>query len=222
MGRLWAGEAKESQDSATNGHGHHQKDQKQFTDGESSGVAPGPSQGLQTLERTQNQLVPQVGLRLGAVLPDSMAEALCLHPDPGRPEIASQETTSTDMVGKHCILELYDCDSSRLDDEAFLRDAITAAAKRAGATLLNLITHRFEPQGVTGLALLAESHISIHTWPESGYAAVDVFTCGDHTMPERACAVLSEELGSTRQNLRSFRRRTPSTVAEAQREPVGV
>ena len=205
MGGLWAGEAKESQDSATNGHGHHQKDQQQFTDGESSRVAPGPSQGLQRLKRQQNQHVPQVGLRLGAVLPDSMAEALCLHPDPGRPEIASQETTSTDMVGKHCILELYDCDSSR-----------------AGATLLNLITHRFEPQGVTGLALLAESHISIHTWPESGYAAVDVFTCGDHTMPERACAVLSEELGSTRQNLRSFRRRTPSTVAEAQREPVGV
>ena len=52
---------------------------------------------------------------------------------------------------------------------------------------MHKIHHRFEPQGVTGLALLAESHISIHTWPESGYAAVDVFTCGDHTMPENAC-----------------------------------
>ena len=81
-----------------------------------------------------------------------------------------------DMVGKHCILELYDCDSSKLDDEVFLRSAITQAAERAGATLLNLITHQFQPQGVTGLALLAESHISIHTWPEAGYAAVDVFT----------------------------------------------
>ncbi|WP_295456491.1 adenosylmethionine decarboxylase [Synechococcus sp. UW140] len=146
----------------------------------------------------------------------------CLHPDPGRPAtpVPQRENVQTDMVGKHCILELYDCDSSRLDDEAFLRNAITSAAKRAGATLLNLITHRFEPQGVTGLALLAESHISIHTWPESGYAAVDVFTCGDHTMPERACAVLSEELGSTRQNLRSFRRRTPSAIADTQREPL--
>ena len=72
-----------------------------------------------------------------------------------------------DMVGKHCILELYDCDSSKLDDEVFLRSAITQAAERAGATLLNLITHQFQPQGVTGLALLAESHISIHTWPEA-------------------------------------------------------
>ena len=109
-----------------------------------------------------------------------------------------------DMVGKHCILELYDCDTSKLDDEIFIRSAMTHAAERAGATLLNLITHQFEPQGITGLALLAESHISIHTWPEAGYAAVDVFTCGDHTMPEKACDVLSEELGSSRQSLRSL------------------
>jgi len=149
-----------------------------------------------------------------------MAQATCLHPDPGRTQITvpnSQSPVPMDMVGKHCILELYDCDPSKLDDEAFLRSAITQAAERAGATLLNLITHQFEPQGVTGLALLAESHISIHTWPESGYAAVDVFTCGDHTMPERACAVLSEQLQSQRQNLRSFRRRTPSEVQNAPR-----
>nr|MCH9714848.1 adenosylmethionine decarboxylase [Cyanobacteriota bacterium] len=100
-----------------------------------------------------------------------------------------------------------------------LRDTITTAAKRAGATLLNLITHRFEPQGVTGLALLAESHISIHTWPESGYAAVDVFTCGDHTMPEQACAVLAAELAATSQKLTSFRRETPSAIAASEREP---
>ena len=125
-----------------------------------------------------------------------------------------------DTVGKHCILELYGCNRARLDDEAFLRDTITTAAKQAGATLLNLITHRFAPQGVTGLALLAESHISIHTWPESGYAAVDVFTCGDHTMPERACQVLAEELAATGRKLTSFRRETPSALAEAERQPV--
>ena len=138
-----------------------------------------------------------------------------LHPNPGWGDTALQ---ATDMVGKHCILELYDCDPARLDDEAFLRTTITTAAKRAGATLLNLITHSFEPQGVTGLALLAESHISIHTWPESGYAAVDVFTCGDHTMPEQACAVLSEAFQSKRQALRSFLRETPAAVAKEQRE----
>jgi S-adenosylmethionine decarboxylase len=72
---------------------------------------------------------------------------------------------------------------------------------------------------VTGLALLAESHISIHTWPESGYAAVDVFTCGDHTMPERACEVLVEELGALRHKLTSFRRETPGSIAATPREP---
>ncbi|QVL52503.1 MAG: adenosylmethionine decarboxylase [Cyanobium sp. M30B3] len=154
----------------------------------------------------------------------------CLHPNPGwtgatptsPPQPSSpiaNSATSSDTVGKHCILELYACDSSRLDDEAFLRDTITSAAKRAGATLLNLITHRFEPQGVTGLALLAESHISIHTWPESGYAAVDVFTCGDHTMPERACAVLAAELGAGTHKLTSFRRETPAAIAGSEREP---
>ena len=142
-----------------------------------------------------------------------------LHPNPGWGDTRNQ---ATDMVGKHCILELYDCDSTKLNDEAFLRSTITTAAKRGGATLLNLITHRFEPQGVTGLALLAESHISIHTWPESGYAAVDVFTCGDHTMPEQACAVMRDELKARRHALRSFLRETPAAVATVAREPIAV
>jgi|1048.fasta_scaffold18783_2 S-adenosylmethionine decarboxylase len=155
---------------------------------------------------------------------DSMNQGLsCLHPNPGwKPAFSASPaplSNITDAVGKHCILELYECDPSKLDDEAFLRNAITTAAKRAGATLLNLITHRFEPQGVTGLALLAESHISIHTWPESGYAAVDVFTCGDHTMPDKACDVLAKELGSGRHKLTSFRRETPGSVGFSQREP---
>ena len=149
----------------------------------------------------------------------------CLHPNPGwgdaqiNPVSSSASTSATDMVGKHCILELYDCDHSKLDDEAFLRTTITTAAKRAGATLLNLITHRFEPQGVTGLALLAESHISIHTWPENGYAAVDVFTCGDHTMPESACEHLRTELGARKHALRSFLRETPAAIADGERTP---
>jgi S-adenosylmethionine decarboxylase len=162
-----------------------------------------------------------------------MTETLpCLHPNPGwsgasigsgsHSPLPDQEPLPhqiSDTVGKHCILELYDCDSTRLNDEAFLRDTITSAANRAGATLLNLITHRFEPQGVTGLALLAESHISIHTWPESGYAAVDVFTCGDHTMPEKACQVLADELNAGQHKLTSFRRETPTVIDRSQREP---
>jgi S-adenosylmethionine decarboxylase len=127
----------------------------------------------------------------------------------------------TDTVGKHCILELYSCDCAKLDDEDFVRSALSNGALRAGATLLNLISHRFQPHGVTGLALLAESHISFHSWPESGYAAVDVFTCGDHTMPEGACRVLVEEFGSRHHKLRSFRRETPGMIADQDRQPAG-
>ncbi len=139
----------------------------------------------------------------------------CLHPNPGWgsnkvAEMASSiKSSSTDKHGKHCILELYECDEFKLNDEAFLRTTITIAAKLAGATLLHLITHRFEPQGVTGMALLAESHISVHTWPENGYAAVDVFTCGDHTMPDKACEILRSELNAKRFSLKSFQREIP-------------
>ena len=158
-----------------------------------------PNPGWATTERTKD-------LTSGAA--NSCASNSC-----------ATDTSATDMVGKHCILELYDCDPSKLDDETFLRHTITTAAQRAGATLLNLITHRFEPQGVTGLALLAESHISIHTWPENGYAAVDVFTCGDHTMPEKACEVLCEELEAGRHALRSFLRETPAALGTTERMP---
>ncbi len=145
----------------------------------------------------------------------------CLHPNPGWSDSAVENTPSSsngctdDIVGKHCILELYECDQAKLNDEAFLRTAVTTAAKLSGATLLNLITHRFEPQGVTGLALLAESHISIHTWPENRYAAVDVFTCGDHTMPERACEVLRDELSAKHHLLRTLQRKAPSQLDQA-------
>lgn len=132
----------------------------------------------------------------------------------------SADHTAVEPVGKHCILELYGCNPARLDDEAFLRSLISSAVQQAGATLLNLITHHFEPQGVTGLALLAESHLSIHTWPESGYAAVDVFTCGNHTMPERACLSLLHALEATDHRLRSFRRQTPASLQQQQRSPL--
>lgn len=145
----------------------------------------------------------------------SLAE---LHPNPGWAATSPAiNAPTTDTVGKHCILELYHCRADRLNDEAFLRSSITQAVQQAGATLLNLISHRFQPQGVTALALLAESHLSIHTWPESGYAAVDVFTCGDHTMPERACERLCRDLEASSHSLRSFRRQTPPQISQQQR-----
>ena len=88
--------------------------------------------------------------------------------------------------GKHLLLELYGCNSDKLNDEIFLRCKTDNASKLARASVLNLVSNKFEPFGVTAIALLAESHLSIHTWPESQYAAIDIFTCGKNMLPNLA------------------------------------
>tara|TARA_Y100001968_G_scaffold63368_1_gene54154 strand:+ start:1176 stop:1643 length:468 start_codon:yes stop_codon:yes gene_type:complete len=148
-----------------------------------------------------------------------------LHPNPGWYEtsnsnkIESIETVFSENIGRHCILELYQCDQAKLNDEAFVRTTITSSAKITGATLINLVTHSFKPQGVTGLALLAESHISIHTWPEIGYAAIDVFTCGDHTMPEKACKLLFKEFSARNFSFKNIDREIPEGIQTLHRDP---
>lgn len=112
-------------------------------------------------------------------------------------------------VGSHCILELYDCNKTLLNDANFIRRSLREAATQAKATLLNEVLHQFEPQGITALALLSESHISVHTWPEVGYAALDVFTCGHHTDPEEACRYLIEAFQSGRHAMTKLRRNPP-------------
>ena len=148
-----------------------------------------------------------------------------LHPNPGWREVCKSDETenlptiSNENIGRHCILELYQCDQAKLNDEAFIRTTITSSAKIAGSTLINLVTHSFKPQGVTGLALLAESHISIHTWPEIGYAAIDVFTCGDHTMPEKACSLLSKDFLAKHYSFKNITRDIPKGIQTLYREP---
>jgi S-adenosylmethionine decarboxylase len=112
----------------------------------------------------------------------------------------------------HFLLELYRCDYEKLNDESFLRCTLNRSAKLAKATVLNLISNKFEPQGVTAIALLAESHISIHTWPESQYSAVDIFTCGKNMMPELASQYLIETLKAEEHFLRVIKRNPPLKV----------
>ena len=87
---------------------------------------------------------------------------------------------------KHILFTLKGCPYGLLDDEAHIRNVLVNAATLSESTLLGIQSHKFDPQGVTAVALLAESHISIHTWPEKGMAVCDVFTCGNHTKPEDA------------------------------------
>jgi len=118
---------------------------------------------------------------------------------------------------KHFLLELNRCDREKLNDESFLRCILNRAAKLANATVLNLISNKFEPQGVTAIALLAESHISIHTWPESNYSAVDIFTCGQNMMPELASQYLIESLMAKEHSLRVIERNTPASALKQSR-----
>jgi S-adenosylmethionine decarboxylase len=110
-------------------------------------------------------------------------------------------------IGRHCIFELQDGNPNLLDNEDFIKEALTKAADAAGATLLGIVSHKFEPQGVTAIALLSESHISIHSYPEYGYAAVDAFTCGEHTNPESACRSLKESLEAKSGSMQLLTRR---------------
>ena len=121
---------------------------------------------------------------------------------------------------KHLLMELYRCDYEKLNDESFLRCTLNRAAKLAKATVLNLISNKFEPQGVTAIALLSESHISIHTWPESNYSAVDIFTCGQNMMPEVASQYLIASLMAKEHSLRVIERNPPQAVPKQIRTAV--
>lgn len=98
---------------------------------------------------------------------------------------------------KHILFTLKDCAADDLDDEGFIRDIMFQAANKCNSTLIKLHSHKFSPQGVTAVALLAESHISIHTWPENGTAVCDIFTCGDHTTPEDGVEYMRAELNAS-------------------------
>lgn len=110
------------------------------------------------------------------------------------------------VIGKHLTVDMYGCGFAVLDDMDFVKNAMLTAVREANMTLLNFSAHKFEPQGLTALALLAESHMSIHTYPELGYAAVDVFTCGDHSRPDKAVAILKQFLKPEKTKTTNIRR----------------
>jgi S-adenosylmethionine decarboxylase len=105
-------------------------------------------------------------------------------------------------LGVHLLVDLKDCNPEILNDLDRVRGIMLEAAGRAKATIVEEKFHEFNPFGISGMVVIAESHLSIHTWPEYGFAAADVFTCGDLIKPEVAAAFLIE----------AFECRTPSIV----------
>jgi S-adenosylmethionine decarboxylase len=109
-------------------------------------------------------------------------------------------------LGRHLLMELEDCNEETLNNLEALKAAMLTAADEAGATILGESFHRFAPHGISGVVVIAESHLCIHTWPEYGYAAADIFTCGTTVQPEKAAELLVEKLGARKHSLQEIPR----------------
>ena len=126
-------------------------------------------------------------------------------------------------LGSHLIVELRECNPETLKNLDGVKDIMVEAAKKADATIIDVSFHEFSPFGISGMVVIAESHLSIHTWPEYGYAAVDIFTCGEVLKPEIAAHYLIEQFESKSPSMVEFKRgllshdnrKLPHKVAEA-------
>lgn len=108
--------------------------------------------------------------------------------------------------GRHVLGELTGCSAELLDHAELLERRLRECASEGGATVVSSHFHRFSPQGVSGVVVIAESHITIHSWPELGYAAVDVFTCGRPEIAEGVMKLIVAALGATAADVTSFDR----------------
>lgn len=114
------------------------------------------------------------------------------------------------VLGKHFIIELYNCDSEIISEKVAVKERLLKAVELSGATIVETFFHNFPPHGVSGVVIVAESHFTIHTWPELRYAALDIFTCGDHVDSRKALTYLKK----------SFKAET-SAFMELERGPEG-
>ncbi len=121
-------------------------------------------------------------------------------------------------LGTHLLVELKDCNCDLLDDLGYIRASMLEAAEKTGATIIGESFHQFSPQGVTGVVAIAESHLCIHTWPEYGYAAVDIFTCGEGFKPREAAEMIVKHLESKDYSITEIERGVLPALAEL---PIG-
>jgi len=119
-----------------------------------------------------------------------------------------------EALGKHLILELKQCDKTLLNDIDYVKDSMMEAARTIGATILDETFHKFSPLGVTGVVAIAESHLTIHTWPEYSYAAIDIFSCSDSFKPQKAAAFLKDRFGAVEFSATELQRGILSELAK--------
>lgn len=109
-------------------------------------------------------------------------------------------------LGVQLLAEIWECDQDKLNDIKTIQNIMVNAAKKADAEIREVVFHRFEPQGVSGVVVISESHLTIHTWPELSYAAVDIFTCGEHVDPWVALEHITQDLNAEDANVMEISR----------------
>ena len=119
---------------------------------------------------------------------------------------AEKEANRLHALGTHLLLELRDCNPKTLSNLEFVQESLKNAALEAKATIVEVAFHEFSPFGISGMVVIAESHLAIHTWPEYGFAAVDVFTCGDLIDPRVAAKFLIEKFESKNPSIVEMKR----------------
>ena len=135
-------------------------------------------------------------------LSTSVAGPASVVPQPQPPD-HFVERDGVEFAGTHVLIDLWD--ASRLDDLQHMKTVLRRAVDTCGATLLHIHLHHFSPTGISGVAVLAESHVSVHTWPERGFAAFDVFMCGA-AMPELAIPIFEQAFSAGRSEVQTLRR----------------
>lgn len=133
---------------------------------------------------------------------------------PRRETLSQPEVHGTlKTIGRHLIAEFYCCDLELLDDVARIEQHMLQAARLIGATVMGSTFHRFDPQGVSGTVVISESHLSIHTWPENGYVAADIYTCGGLD-PQAGFAYLAQSLESDSWRVQEILRGIPEDLED--------
>jgi S-adenosylmethionine decarboxylase len=115
-------------------------------------------------------------------------------------------------LGRHLLVEFYDCNSEIINDLELVEKYMNEAALAAGSTIIKSVFHRFQPFGVSGVVVIAESHLAIHTWPEYNYASVDLYTCGACVEPIKAYLYLKEKFQARAAELKEFPRGDIDTI----------
>ena len=109
------------------------------------------------------------------------------------------------VVGRHAVADIYDC-KCNIDDLELIKTILLLSAKEANLHVVDVVFHKFEPVGISGVVVLSESHITIHTWPEHNFVATDAFTCGSKMNPKEVLNIIAKKLNSNNYEIKDFNR----------------